>query len=110
MRQATIYIGLNDAETHEQKFETEKYIRLVKDICREYHVAVSVSKMSGSYFHEDGTYVEEETLVLMIMGVPDETIREIARDVCVFFNQESVLVSYAECETHFMKERIQIDG
>jgi hypothetical protein len=108
MRQATLYIGLNDAKTHEQKFETEKYVRLLKNICREYHVAVSVSRVSGSYFHEDGTYVEEETLVLMIMGAPDETIREIAGDVCVFFNQESIMVSYAECETHFLKERFEI--
>ena len=86
IRQAVLYIGLNDADTHEQKFGTDKYYRILRHVCRQYHVAVSVSLNEGSYFHEDGTYVEEKTLVLTMMGVTDETVREIARDLCTFFN------------------------
>lgn len=108
IRQAVLYIGLNDADTHEQKFDTDVYYKILRHVCRQYHVAVSVSLNNGSYFHEDGTYVEEQTLVLTMMGVPEETVREIAKDLCTFFNQESILVSYTDCETHFIKDRINI--
>lgn len=106
MMQTTIYIGLNDSVTHEQKFETEKYLSILKSVCQSYHVAFSVNVISGGYFHEDGTYVEETTLVLMMLDVDAVTVNEIAKDLCVFFNQESVMVTTAPAKVHFVHERL----
>ena len=106
-RQAIIYVGLNDAITHMQKFETEKYLSLLKKVCHSYHVAFSVNVINGGYFHEDGTYVEENTLNLTLLDVPDETVQEIAKDLCAFFHQESVMVSYADCKVHFISESLE---
>lgn len=64
IRQAVLYIGLNDADTHEQKFDTDVYYKILRHVCRQYHVAVSVSLNNGSYFHEDGTYVEDRKSVV----------------------------------------------
>ena len=86
--QSTIYIGLNDAETGVQKFSIEKYVSVLKNVCRSYQVAFSVYNISGGYFHEDGRYTEENTLTLMLLGVPQETVIEIAKDLCAFFHQE----------------------
>ena len=36
MTEHRIYIGLNDAETGEQKFETERYLETLKEVCRNY--------------------------------------------------------------------------
>ena len=104
--QATIYIGLNDRETGVQKFSTEKYLSILKTTCRSYRVAFSVQLINGGYFHEDGRYVEESTLMLRLVNMPDDTVTEIAKDLCVFFNQESVMVTMNTTSVVFVKESL----
>ena len=104
--QSTIYIGLNDADTGAQKFDTEKYLSILKNVCRNYQVPFSVHRIDGGYFHEDGRYAEENTLSLMLMDVPEETVLEIAKDLCAFFHQESVLVTSSPCSAVFVKEQL----
>ena len=105
--QSTIYIGLNDADTGRQKFDTEKYVSILKNVCRSYQVAFSVHRLGGGYFHEDGRYTEEVTLALMLLNVPQETVTEIAKDLCAFFHQESVMVTSAPCDVVFVKESLE---
>jgi len=104
--QSTIYIGLNDATTGVQKFGTEKYLSILKHVCHNYSVAFSVHQINGGYFHEDGRYTEENTLSLLLLGVPEETVTEIAKDLCAFFHQESVMVTTSPCSVVFVKERL----
>ncbi len=105
-RQACIYVGLNDSITHEQIFDTEKYITILKNVCRSYHVAFSMNEVHGGYFHEDGSYVEENTLTITLLNVKEETVREIAKDLCAFFHQESVMVTYTDSEVCFIQEKL----
>ena len=42
----------------------------------------------------------------MLMGVPEQTVLEIAKDLCAFFHQESVMVTSAPCKTVFVQERL----
>lgn len=105
-KQTQIYVGLNDSETYQQKFETEKYVSILKRVCRAYHVAFSMSRINGGYFHDDGTYVEENTLMLTLLNVDEQTIEEIAKDLCAFFHQESVMVSSSEATVRFVRESI----
>ena len=104
VRQTQIYVGLNDSDTYQQKFETERYISILKKVCKGYRVAFSMSLINGGYFHDDGTYVEENSLMLTLLDVDEQTIEEIAKDLCAFFHQESVMVSSSEAEVHFVKE------
>ena len=106
MKQQTIYIGLNDAETHEQRFDTEKYVSLLKGVCRSYSVAFSVHRIDGGYFHDDGTYVEEKTLALSMIDVDEGIVREIAKDLCAFFRQESVMVTSSPVDVVFVRETV----
>ncbi len=105
--QSTVYIGLNDSETGVQKFGTEKYLSILKNVCQNYKVAFSVHRIEGGYFHENGMYVEETTLALMLMNTPQETVYEIAKDLCAFFNQESVMVTSSPCFAVFIKDSIK---
>lgn len=93
MSDTKIYIGLNDAETKEQKFETRRYLDVLKSVCRSYHMAFSVDIEQGGYFHEDGEYTEENSLVLTLIDADKNVVREIAKDLCAFFHQESVLIT-----------------
>ncbi len=101
-----IYIGLNDADTLEQKHDTEKYISVLKNVCRSYHVAFSFSVEEDGYFHDDGRYTQETTLVITLIDVEKKLAKEIAKDLCAFFHQESVLVTESEINAYFINETV----
>ena len=106
MTENKIYIGLNDPQTRMQMFDTEKYISILKDVCRNYHVGFSVSSDQGGYFFEDGSYTQETTLVLSLIDVDVQTVNEIAKDICVFFRQESVLITENEVRAYYVREKL----
>lgn len=105
--QSTIYVGLNDSVTGTQLYDKDKYISILHTVCRNYHVPFSLRSINGGYFHEDGRFTNENTLVITLMGTPEETVTEIATDLCVFFHQESVLVTTAPCSYIFIKASLE---
>ncbi|MBQ6603757.1 MAG: hypothetical protein IJH99_10195 [Eubacterium sp.] len=107
MTETTIYVGLNDSVTREQIFGTEKYVSVMKKVCCAYHVPFSLRLEQGGYFHENGEYTQENTLVISIIDVPDDTIDEIAKDLCVFFHQESVMITQDRIKVYFINESIE---
>ena len=106
IRQVEIYVGLKDSESHKQIYEKERYISVLKNVCHSYRTAFSYDVIEGGYFHEDGTYVEETSLKLTILNTPEEIVKEIAKDLCAFFHQESVMVTYLEPDVEFISENI----
>ncbi|MBQ9007228.1 MAG: hypothetical protein IJ092_12785 [Atopobiaceae bacterium] len=106
MIETKIYVGLNDADTKEQKFGVDRYVTVLKRVCVEYGVPFSFDLQQGGYLHEDGTYTEEQSIVLTFIDVDPKTIEEVAKDLCVFFNQESVLITKGQIEAFFIKESI----
>ncbi len=101
-----IYVGLNDSITRKQKYDTDTYLHLLKTVCLRYHVAFSLQEIKGGYFHEDGSYVEENSLVLTLIDVEYETVKEIAKDLCAFFHQESVMVTRSSAEVEYISETL----
>ena len=107
MTETKIYVGLNDGETKKQIYETKKYLSLLKNVCKSYNVAFSVEIDEGGYFHENGEYTEETSLVLILIDADKSVVKEIANDLCTFFNQESVLVTENKIAGYFIgKEEI----
>lgn len=106
MIETKIYVGLNDSETLDQKFSTEKYISVLKTVCRGYQVPFSFSLLEGGYMNENGEYTQEKTLVLSLIDTPEKVISEIAKDLCVFFNQESVLITEDRVRAFYINEKI----
>jgi len=109
MKKTEIYIGLNDQDSKVQKFETSKYVSILKNVCISYRVPFSFSLIEGGYIHESGEYTQETTLALSLIGVEHSTVEEIARDLCVFFHQESVLITVGEVETYSIRGGMQSD-
>ncbi len=104
MTETRIYVGLNDSVTKMQLFETEKYISILKDVCCAYHTPFSFDVEEGGYIHENGEYTKETTLVLTLIGTDNATVNEIAKDLCAFFHQESVLITENEIRSYFIQE------
>ncbi|HBI51647.1 MAG TPA: hypothetical protein DDX72_02570 [Ruminococcaceae bacterium] len=105
--QYTIFVGLADRKTGFQKYSIEKYLSILKNVCGSYHVPFSFHSISGGYFHKDGRYIEENTLSLMLVDIPEKTVIEIAKDLCAFFNQESVMVTSSPTNIIFVNEHIE---
>ena len=103
MIETRIYVGLNDADTKAQKHETREYISM-KNVCRNYHVAFSMDIEQGGYFHDDGEYTEETSLILVLVNPDRNTVREIAKELCTFFHQESVLVTEDHMDGYFITQ------
>ena len=109
MIETKIYVGLNDSDTRSQKHETAKYISVLKNVCINYSVPFSFSLAQGGYMHEDGEYTQEVTLVVSFIDIPEETVNEIAKDLCVFFRQESVLITEDNVKAYFINESLKQD-
>jgi len=43
---------------------------------------------------------------LRLMDVPEQTVKEIAKDLCAFFNQESVMITTSPISVVFIKESL----
>ncbi len=106
MTETKIYVGLNDAETMKQEHETARYVSILRNVCRSYHVPFSFSTAEGGYFHEDGRYTQENTLVLSLIDAERDTVNEIAKDLCAFFRQESVLITENTVRAYMVNEKL----
>ena len=106
MTETKIYVGLNDAETMKQEHETARYVNILRNVCRSYHVPFSFSTAEGGYFHEDGRYTQENTLVLSLIDAECDTVNEIAKDLCAFFRQESVLITENTVRAYMVNEKL----
>ena len=106
MTETRIYAGLNDSETLEQKFDTDKYVNILKNVCKSYGVAFSFSVQQGGYLHEDGRFTQENSLVLSLIDADKTTINEIAKDLCAFFHQESVLITENAVRAYYINETL----
>lgn len=106
MDETKIYVGLNDSVTLTQLYSDEQYISILKQVCVGYRVPFSFSLFNGGYIHENGEFTQENSLVLTLIGVEKRTVDEIAKDLCAFFHQESVLVTHSKVRTKQIKERL----
>lgn len=102
MIETKIYVGLNDSQTLKQEHDTAKYVSILKNVCKSYHTPFSFSFSQGGYMHEDGRYTEELTLVLSLIDVKKGIINEIARDLCDFFHQESLMITRDRVSTYYI--------
>lgn len=103
----TIYVGLNDGDTYEQKYETRRFEEVLYFVCKNYKASFSIAHLSGGYFHENGQFVAENSMQITLIGGSEKMVNEISEDICTFFNQESVLVIHDEVDSYLVKNAIK---
>ena len=107
MTETEVYVGLNDSVTKKQIFETEKYINILRNVCFAYHTPFSFDVEEGGYIHENGEFTKETTLILVLINAEKKTVNEIAKDLCVFFHQESVMITEDLVRSYFISETLE---
>jgi hypothetical protein len=107
MTETKVYVGLNDSVEKKQILETEKYISVLRNVCYAYGTPFSFAVEEGGYIHESGEYTRETTLVLTLIDVDQSVVNEIAKDLCVFFHQESVMITEDHVRSFFISETLE---
>jgi len=106
MTETKLYVGLNDSVEKRQIFETEKYVRILQEVCLAYRTPFSFGVQEGGYIHENGDYTRETTLILTLIDAEPDVVNEIAKDLCAFFHQESVLITEDRVRAYFVRESL----
>lgn len=106
MTETKIYVGLNDGATRRQEQRTETYVDVMRFVCQSYRVAFSFCVTEGGYFHADGTFAQEHSLVLTLVDADRRVVDAIARDLCAFFHQESVMVTEGRVRAYTVSEAL----
>ena len=106
MVETKIYVGLNDSVEKKQLMETEKYIIVLRNVCYAYNTPFSFDVEEGGYIHESGEYTKETTLVLTLIDTDKTLVNEIAKDLCLFFHQESVLITEGIVRAYYVSETL----
>ena len=106
MTETKIYVGLNDSVEKRQLMETEKYISVLRNVCYAYSIPLSFGVEEGGYIHENGDYTRETTLVLTLIDADKHIVNEIAKDLCSFFHQESVLITEGVVRAYYVSESL----
>ena len=107
MIETKIYVGLNDSVTKTQIHDTGTYVEILRKVCLAYQTPFSFDVQEGGYIHENGEYTNEKTLVLTLIDADKKTVDEIAKDLCVFFNQESVLITEDFIRAYQIRESLE---
>jgi len=105
----TISVGLNDSESYRQEIETERILRLVSNCCKEYGTSYSCALQTGGYLDESGHFTAENSLALSFVDGNADIVNEIAKDLCVFLHQESVLVTVDKVKRYYVSEALDIE-
>lgn len=98
----TITVGLKDKNEKIQKVQTEKILRLVNNCCKGYGMAFSSYLQDGGYIHDNGEYVLEKSICIVLIDPNADLVEEVGKDLCAFLNQESVMVTVDEIECCFI--------
>ena len=101
MKKYTLYIGLNDKDTHAQEITTLDAYKVVSNILTAIGGA-TITEGRGIYTHDDGTIVQETTLVCMIFAAPEESVRDAILQIKSALNQESVAMEIADVTSMFI--------
>lgn len=89
----TLYVGLNDKDTHQQKITTLAARDIVNNlILSSGYDGATISDAIGIYKHSDNSFVVEQSLRIEILFGDDVKTNELCEHIKSALNQESVAV------------------
>lgn len=97
-RKYTLYIGLNDKDTFEQKFSTEDALEKANIICAKHSGGYTQFSAHGGWTNDDGTSGHENTIVYEIYDISESDLKAMLDELLKEFNQSSILVEEANTD------------
>ena len=96
MKRYTLYLGLNDKDTKQQKIATIEAYKIVENLIANNFNGATIFDANGIYKHNDNTIIIKNTLRIEILEFDDsiiEQIKTLVDTLKVIFNQESIAVN-----------------
>lgn len=92
MKKITLYVGLNDKDTKQQKIETVEAFKIVSNLVTVFADGGTIYNATGIYKHESGEIVIENTLRVELIEIAETALEELVNTLKTVLNQESVIV------------------
>ena len=96
-----VYVGLNDAKSKKQEINTEDAMAMVSLYLASHFEGATVYPATGVYKHNDGTVVRENSLVIELVFVSEESVEALVNQCKTILNQESIMIMRSECGVQF---------
>lgn len=99
----TLYIGLNDKDTKQQKIATVEAYKILYNMLRAAgYEGATISEATGFYTHDNGTIVIEKSLRVEVLYANDKKTDDLIQQLKIVLNQESIALQ-VENITSFLK-------
>ena len=92
MKKFTLYLGLNDKDTKQQKIAILEAYKIAMNIILKYTDGATIFEASGYYKHDNGSITIEKTLRIELLFIEKSTVLVIIDTLKNVFNQESVIL------------------
>lgn len=88
----TLYIGLNDKDTYQQKTSKDDARKIVNEICARHTDGYTSFDAEGGWTDQNNVLTKEETLVYMFNDIDEDDLDKIMDEVLDALNQNTILV------------------
>lgn len=104
MSTTNIYIGLNDKDSHKQKYSNDTMRDKIVSMLMAYKIEnFSMQLIDGVYRHLDGYIVYENTFKITICNYEDEyNLRNLINTLKLELNQECIMVEKIQSLVQFI--------
>lgn len=102
MTKYTLYIGLNDKETKQQKIDTLEASKIVQNVLTDTTGGGTIFSATGVYKHENGAVVIENTLRVELVAVALEAVKKAVEMIKTVLNQESIILQTENVQSMFI--------
>ena len=101
MKKVTMFIGLNDQNTKKQEISTIEAYKMVQNVCAEAFGGSTIFSGKGTYTHNNGSMVYENTLICIVYTDDMDGVKKAATIIKTALNQESVAIEVVESNSFF---------
>ena len=101
MKKVTMYIGLNDKDTKQQKISTIEAYKMCQNVFADFFGGSTIFDGKGTYTHENGQMVFENTLICIVYTDDIEGVKKAATTIKTVLNQESIAIEVVESNSFF---------
>lgn len=99
--QYEIYIGCGDQQTKEEIVSTEELGEIVDEYFQKKKINYSMQHVGGGYLHENGKFVIENTLCIILVGKQNFDIVKFAKGLSMYMNQECLMITKNDLLSEF---------
>lgn len=97
MLKFTVIAGLNDKDTKKQEISTETAYNIIfKTLLSNGVEGATLTEVKGFYTHNNGEIVIENSIKIELLFIDYSTVKNIAEELRIKFNQESIVIESIE--------------